>query len=304
MLNLFVCPVCQSPLLPNAKIWQCAGQNLNNQNPNLRQHSFDVAKQGYVNLLPVQHKHSKNPGDTDNAIKARQQFLAKGHYQGFRQSLLDFAKDSLTPIDDFCWLDIGCGEGYYSQKLFEQVFDFAQQNNLNNPTAIALDISKPAVTATAKALKNFTKNQVYSCVASASNVPILSGTVNVISTIFSPILPEEFYRLLAKDGFLLIGKPKANHLFELRQAIFDRVEAHDSQKFVEQLTPLFHLIKEQHCSYQIQLNATELADLLAMTPYAYRAKPERIQALLSDCEQQGQMIFTVDFLMYLLKKVD
>ena len=68
--SIFICPLCQSPLTIADKTWQCDGSHIAN-NPKQTQHSFDVARQGYVNLLPVQQKKSKDPGDSQASIDAR-----------------------------------------------------------------------------------------------------------------------------------------------------------------------------------------------------------------------------------------
>lgn len=311
-----LCPICQNPLKISEKTWQCE-----------QSHNFDVAKQGYVNLLPVQHKKSKNPGDTEQAVLARQRFLNQGYYQAFCQQLNEFSQPVIAdfvkkqPTTSLCWLDIGCGEGYYSEHLFKN----AQNLLANTPSSqqcisqqyIALDISKSAVIHTAKRLKplnNLLKQSdknscCYSVVASASQVPLADDSVMMLSSIFSPILPQEFARLLTTGGFLLIGKPNVSHLVEMRQAIFERIDAHDSDKFIEQLAPSFTLIAKQQVRYPMDLTKEALTDLLAMTPYAYRAKPEKIQQLLAtfdpatQAEQHKSTVrITVDFVMYLFRK--
>ena len=77
----FVCPYCQSPLIVGAKTWLCDG-SLNDKKT---KHPFDVARQGYVNLLPVQNKKSKEPGDSAQSIEARHRFLSQGFYQPLQQ---------------------------------------------------------------------------------------------------------------------------------------------------------------------------------------------------------------------------
>ena len=76
-MSLFVCPLCQSPLQPATDTWRCDGS----LNPKQTAHPFDVARQGYVNLLPVQQKKSKAPGDSQASIEARKRFLHAGHYE-------------------------------------------------------------------------------------------------------------------------------------------------------------------------------------------------------------------------------
>ena len=98
-MTLLVCPLCEHPLERGAKTWRC-----------LKGHSFDVAREGYVNLLPVQHKNSREPGDDLQMVTARREFLHAGHYQPLRDAMLE----ALAPLGARSLLDIGCGEGYYT----------------------------------------------------------------------------------------------------------------------------------------------------------------------------------------------
>lgn len=287
----FICPICQSPLHVGAKTWQCQPPQANSDATPVKQHSFDVAKQGYVNLLPVQHKKSKSPGDSDESIAARQRFLGAGHYGMLQQGLMDFCQ-AIVPQPVNTWLDIGCGEGYYSARL----------STLAAQSFIALDISKPAVVSTAKRLKTVTAPTCFTMVASASQVPLASHSVDVISTIFSPILPHEFDRLLTEQGKVIIAKPGVDHLLELRAALFDRVQAHDSDKFIEAMAPAFALVKEHHIHGHIQVTPDALHGLLTMTPYSYRAKPDNRDALLARCRNFGTLTLTVAFNLYAFAK--
>lgn len=280
----FICPICQSPLMIGEKTWQCTANN-----PDQRTHSFDVAKQGYVNLLPVQHKKSKHPGDSEHAISARQRFLSANFYQPLRQTMVTMAENFVSK--QTTWLDVGCGEGFYTQGFL----------SLQPKQLIALDISKPAVIATAKALKS-SQVTAFSLVASASQVPLADDSVDGISSIFSPILPQEFNRLLKQHGKLMIAKPAEKHLYQMREGLFDTVIPHDSDKFIEELSPFFGLMDAQNVRYDIHLTTEQLTDLLDMTPYTFRAKPANRQALLEKCERENGMNLTVDFVVYLFVK--
>ena len=103
-MNLLMCPVCREALTLNERTWRCANS-----------HSYDVAKQGYVNLHVVQHKHSKNPGDTPESVQARRAFLSAGHYAPLQQAVINKVRE--LRIENL--LDIGCGEGYYTDRSEE-----------------------------------------------------------------------------------------------------------------------------------------------------------------------------------------
>lgn len=98
----FCCPLCHAPLAQTDKSYACP-----------QGHRFDMAKEGYVNLLPVQHKRSRDPGDSAEMMQARRAFLDAGHYQPLRDAVA--AKlAALLPAGATSVLDIGCGEGYYT----------------------------------------------------------------------------------------------------------------------------------------------------------------------------------------------
>lgn len=108
-MSCFQCSLCHQPLSLHDACYRCVGQ-----------HSFDLAKDGYVNLLPVQFKHSKDPGDALLMMAVRCAFLDAGHYQPLRDRVIA-AVAALTPEPGLRWLDIGCGEGYYIAALVDQL---------------------------------------------------------------------------------------------------------------------------------------------------------------------------------------
>ncbi len=309
---------------PAADTWRCDGS----LHPKQTAHPFDVARQGYVNLLPVQQKKSKAPGDSQQSIDARKRFLKAGHYQSLQtllcqkmrellaknESVVDsVAKSEIEPITTkdskaINWLDIGCGEGYYTQAMAQTGMD----------TLIAADISKPAVVELAKAskvagrlwyqqVKDSVTNKtaksavIYPLVTSAAHLPLRVHSIKGISSIFSPILPDAFNEVLTADGYLIIAKPDIGHLATMREALFDNVREHDSDKFLYELAPYFTLMGTEHVSTEMTLSAADLADLMTMTPYAYRALNEKRQALLAAVETEP---FTTQakFVVYILQK--
>ena len=310
-MSLFICPLCQSPLQPATDTWRCDGS----LHPKQTSHPFDVARQGYVNLLPVQQKKSKAPGDSQASISARKRFLNKGHYAPLQHLISQKMVALLSPSEQVAdaaaeqpsqsvnWLDIGCGEGYYTQAM-------AQLGSEAIDMLIAADISKPALVELAKVSKaaerlwyqkNATTTMIYPLVTSAANLPLRAYSVTGISSIFSPILPKAFADVLTADGYLIIAKPDVGHLATLRDALFDSVREHDSDKFLQELSPYFTLIDTHRVNASMTLAADDLADLMTMTPYAYRARSEKRQALLAAVDK---VAFTTEakFVVYVLQK--
>ena len=307
-MSLFICPLCQSPLQPAIDTWRCDGSLHLKQTA----HPFDVARQGYVNLLPVQQKKSKAPGDSQASIEARKRFLNAGHYQPLQalicQKMVELLAKKELPSEQtgkpVNWLDIGCGEGYYTQAMAQTGMD----------TLIAADISKPAIVELAKASKAASslwnqqdKNDgietavIYPLVTSAAHLPLRAQSINGISSIFSPILPEAFNEVLSDEGYLIIAKPDIGHLATMREALFDDVREHDSDKFLQELAPYFTLLNTYNVSTELKLSADDLADLLTMTPYAYRAHSEKRQALLASVATET-FATEAKFVIYILQK--
>ena len=310
-MSLFICPLCQSPLQLADNTWRCDGS----LHPKQTSHPFDVARQGYVNLLPVQQKKSKAPGDSQQSIDARKRFLNAGHYQPLNDlicqkmaALLTVKKASINQKDKpINWLDIGCGEGYYTQAMAQTGMD----------VLIAADISKPAVVELAKTSKALGRlwyqgaeeakedgtyaAAIYPLVTSAAHLPLRAHSIDGISSIFSPILPEAFNEVLSDEGYLIIAKPDIGHLATMREALFDDVREHDSDKFLQELAPYFQLLQTHHISSRLKLSAEELADLMTMTPYAYRARGEKRQALLVEVAARSFQT-EAKFVIYILQR--
>ncbi len=266
-MNLLMCPVCREKLSLTEKTWHCVNR-----------HSYDLAKQGYVNLHVVQHKHSKNPGDTPESVQARRAFLSAGHYAALQQAVVQ--KIAELRIENL--LDIGCGEGYYTNAMQAEVLQ-----------CVGVDIAKNAVQVAAKLNKEVTW-----VVGTGATLPVLDASIDVCTSLFSPIPKQEILRVLKDQGYLMVVTPAAQHLYAMREALFEEVKAHDSAKFVEQLQDTFELVEDIVINAPMQLKQSDLKNLIAMTPYAYKAKPERRQAL----EANESLELNAQFQIYLFKK--
>lgn len=250
------CPLDAEPLTLQERAWRCP-----------HGHSFDVAKQGYVNLLPVQNKRSKDPGDSKAMVQARSRFLQQGFYAPLATAIADTVwREAPTRL-----LDAGCGEGYYLRALM------APEKAVNAEVA-GLDISKWAVQAAAKTAKDATW-----LVASNSSIPLASGSVDTLLCLFGFPVSDEFKRVLAADGRLVMVDPAAKHLRELKEVIYDDVREKPEQLPVSPNE--WALKSEQRLTFAIDLpDQQAIQDLLIMTPHLYRASAsgrERAEALTS-----------------------
>ena len=133
-----ICPLCGETLEKNEKSFRC---------PN--RHGFDIARQGYVHLLPVQSKHSRSPGDTREQVISRRRFLEGGFYEPIARAVAQAAMETGVRGEI---LDVGCGEGYYGAYLASSLNcpltgwtsprrpSAAQPENISKPCGCALPL--------------------------------------------------------------------------------------------------------------------------------------------------------------------
>ncbi|WP_119393238.1 putative RNA methyltransferase [Salinibius halmophilus] len=241
----FICPHCQAPLQPSNSQWCCSNQ-----------HSFDVAKQGHINLLAVQQKRSKQPGDSKEMVAARRAWLAKGYYQPIANALSELIENNSTV------LDAGCGEGYYLSQLLAA----------KNIDAVGNDISKFAA---AVAAKQCPAAQIL--VASNKALPIAEHSFDYIVCAFGFPVWHEFQRLLKPGGKLVLVNSTNQHLYSLRAALYEQV----IEKPEAQLPAFLTCEHEQVLTYSIEgLDASEVQALAVMTPHWFRAKQAAREALI------------------------
>lgn len=243
----FSCPLCHTRMTRSEKSFICP-----------QGHRFDMAKEGYVNLLPVQHKRSRDPGDSAEMMQARRAFLDAGHYQPLRERvarlLAERLSDEATAI-----LDIGCGEGYYTAA-------FAGVAGTRGAVTYGLDVAKVAIRAAAKRY-----SAVMFCVASSHRLPFGENSMDAVIRIYAPCNAQELARVIKPGGWAIAVTPGPRHLMELKGLIYDEVRLHPDH--AGQLEG-FTLRQTQSVAYEMHLNGKEAVALLQMTPFAWRAKPE------------------------------
>jgi 23S rRNA (guanine745-N1)-methyltransferase len=269
---LYVCPVCGGPLQLHLSGKSYACQN---------QHSFDVAREGYLNLLPVQYKHSKEPGDSKQMMIARREFLEAGFYEPMAKAVAMMIDANKTKSQGLRLLDLGCGEGYYSRKI-------ALYCNTSEQIVLhGIDIAKFAVAAAAKKQTN-----ARFIVASSNRLPYPDQYFDFVLRVFAPSDDNELKRVLKSSGHLLTVTPGPRHLWQLKEFIYAEVKEHAPESPVPQG---FERLAAQRISYKITPNPRQRMALLQMTPFAWRAN-ESVQKSLnsvSELEIETDFILTL-----------
>ncbi|MDH5297610.1 MAG: methyltransferase domain-containing protein [Desulfobulbaceae bacterium] len=253
MTSILQCPVCRQPLLPTPRGYQCAAM-----------HSFDVARQGYVNLLLAHKKHSKVPGDGPEMIQSRRRFLDLGYYLRVSDAInetISTALSGLVPGSGRTVLDAGCGEGFYLQRL---------KGALSHGREAHLAIDCHGVDVSKFAVRQATQRDrtVAWFVASINDLPFVDSSLDIVLNIFSPANIMEFARILKQGGMLLFVSPGPRHLNGLREIIYPVTREHEEPTITEKAKELFSPATVSRITYQLELNSNqEIMDLLAMTPY-------------------------------------
>lgn len=245
-----ICPLCASPLSENLQGLACANR-----------HQFDRAKEGYFNLLPVQHKNSREPGDAKQQLAARREFLTAGYFL----PLIDSLKKIIN-INTLSLLDIGCGEGYFTRLLSEHCY---------NADIYGLDIAKAGIRLAAK--NNLSK--ITYIVASSHALPIADASMDIIIRIYAPSKDEELFRVLKPGGKLIIVTPGEQHLIALRQKIYQTIKPHPKPKAPEG----FVEVSQDSVNFPLDIPCGELtASLLEMTPFSWKLTPELLEQSVRD----------------------
>ncbi len=253
-------------------------------------HSFDLARQGYVNLLPVQNKKSREPGDSAEMVEARRRFLDAGFYAPISQALNTLALQHL-PVGAVCIVDAGCGEGYYLDRLGGAL---TQRADVEQASLIGLDIAKPAVIAAARRNRAVTW-----LVASNSNPALLPASVDLILCMFGfPVYPA-FAQMLKAGGKVLLVDAGPDHLLQLREIIYPEVRKSPPPALDKAELAGFRLVADETLNYRTpELNRGQIADLLVMTPHLYRATRAGKEA----AAQLESIRLTVDVVLRVLEK--
>ena len=238
-----ICPICGGSLCREDRCYRCENR-----------HSFDIARQGHVNLLPVQQKKSLHPGDTREQVLSRRTFLEAGFYTPIADTLCQTALElgAKGPI-----LDIGCGEGYYSSRLAAAM----------NAELTGLDISKEAVRCAAAKYKN----ALWIC-GTAAHLPVPDHSAGVITSLFALTMAEEFRRVLASDGLYFQVLAAQDHLLGLKSIIYPELKLKEKDSVPD--LPGFRLVKTVPIRFQFTVAGEQVQNLLSMTPHVYRISKE------------------------------
>ncbi len=257
ILSRLRCPVCAEPLAEatagTARALRCP-----------RRHSFDVARQGYVNLLAGRAPHT---GDSAEMVAARADFLAAGHYDTVAAALAAAATKIVAAGGDTAYplvVDAGAGTGWYLATVLAALPD---------AVGLALDVAKPALRRAARA-----HPRAAAALADTwQRLPLADHSAAVLLNVFAPRNGAEFHRVLDPAGALLVVTPAADHLAELVDALdLLRVDPAKADRVAGSLGG--HFAEESATVHRarLELTRTEVATLVGMGPSAWHTDSARL----------------------------
>ncbi|AJI20091.1 methyltransferase domain-containing protein (plasmid) [Priestia megaterium] len=271
--SLFKCPFCENSMrVVNDRSLICA-----------KKHTFDFAKQGYVNLLP----RPSNSHYTKELFEARHKIIMESNlYTSMHKTITKMIKEHMdVAINPFTVLDLGCGEGSHLQKIVDECKSPAI-------TGIGLDISKESIIMASKKYKD----SIW-LIGDLAKSPLVDESVHVILNIFSPSNYKEFKRTLVQDGLVIKIVPRPNYLKELREFLFNKTEKeiYRNDKIVSLFKKHFYLLDVFSLSYTMNLNQAELKNLVQMTPLAWSSDKGRINTYIN--QDSAEVTIDLDILI-------
>jgi 23S rRNA (guanine745-N1)-methyltransferase len=275
--TIYKCPVCQKQLVKVDNSYRCN-----------EKHTYDIAKEGYVNLLLANQMKSKEPGDSKEMMIARSNFLNKGYFEKLVDNIGKTLHNyfDLAQQNNYVVFDAGCGEGYYTDGIFKELVKETEV-----PRIWGMDISKEAVRFAAKRNKN-----IGFCVGSIFHLPILDNSVDCIVNIFAPFKEEEFQRILKENGIIIKVTPGAQHLMGLKNALYDNPYENDER--MPEIS-CFEIVKSINIKYEIQIdNSEDIINMLKMTPYFWNTNISRVNDFI---ENTSELETELDFIISVLQ---
>jgi 23S rRNA (guanine745-N1)-methyltransferase len=248
VVDLLRCPVCGGNLAEAGTALRCP-----------EGHSFDIARQGYVNLVPSR-------ADTPEMVEARDLFLRAGHFRRLTAALAEEARATADGVV----VDLGAGTGHHLAAVLDALPD---------ARGIAIDASPAALRRAARAHERAAAVGADAWKA----LPFRDGIATIALSVFAPRNAGEIARILAANGALIAVTPTTRHLHELVGPLGLLSVPDDKEDRLDaQLASHFTLASRRTVEHAMFLTREESAQLVRMGPSAWHVDEESVTQRLAD----------------------
>ncbi len=271
-LDLLCCPHCGAALRREESAVRCTSG-----------HSFDLARQGYLNLVG---DGRRSRGDSPGMVEARAAFLAAGHFRALSDAVAGECARVAEASAEGCVLELGAGTGAYLA---------AALNRLPGHLGLALDSSPAALRRSARA---HPRAVAVGCDAWAT-LPVRSGAVAVALNVFAPRNGAEFARVLHPRGGLVTVTPTPRHLQPLVDALgLLAVDPDKDERLDRGLAPGLRPERRELCERALQLGHGDVSNLVAMGPSARHFDPGALEKRLRELPEPLEVTLSAAVAVY------
>jgi len=240
----FMCPVCGASFhVSEQKNFVCTNN-----------HCFDIAAKGYVNFIPNKKQISEHY--SKERFESRASVFESGVYDQVWREIHEIILSKFGQEPNINLLDVGCGEGYYAAKLSE----------MPGINVFAIDIIKDAILVSCKK-----KAPVKWMVADLANLPLRTGSIDVLLNILTSANYEEFKRVLSKNGIIIKVVPGNDYLKEIRELVKPQLRnpEYSNDSVVEYFEKHVEMIEKRTLNNKFPVDACVLEHFMQMTPMAF-----------------------------------
>jgi 23S rRNA (guanine745-N1)-methyltransferase len=260
------CPHCRADLSLTDGVLGCADG-----------HRFDVARQGYVSLLPGAAR--TGTADTAAMVGARVELLGSGAYDPLTAGVVRAVADAVDGADQVpgCVVDAGGGTGHHLGAVLDRC---------TNRVGVCCDLSRYAARRAARA-----HPRMGAVVADVwGGLPVRDGSAATVLDVFAPRNPAEFHRILQPQGVLVVATPQPDHLGEIADRFgLLSVDEEKPRRLREGLGGLFAREGSASCRWRMRLSRRQALALVQMGPSARHTTDveQRLRGLAEPVEITG-----------------
>ncbi len=249
--DLFMCPLCGEKMAAEHLSFVCS-----------RAHRFDLAKGGYVNLLP----HADQTRYSKSLFAARRNVCSQGFFDPLLDRISALIQNTLAEQKTLVLLDAGCGEGSHTAGIIRRLRQ-AQTDNTSEQDdrlcSVGIDISKEGIK-----MATSQEAPVIWCVSDLAAMPFQADAFNIVLNILSPANYREFKRIMQPKGYLIKVVPESVYLQEIRDAAYGGQDRppYDNDQVIEGFYAHMTDCRQERIEYKVYPNLEYLDDILRMTP--------------------------------------